>query len=104
MARAWARLPGCGEDGASFKHREGQRSVVRGDVQLEDAWMLAEFTGCITSFRLHGMHQGPGVLPHLNGQHLSPPPARAVGECRAAAGQVGLKQSFDVVDKRVFHI
>lgn len=45
--------------------------MVKGDVQLEGPWMLTGGYGCITLPQLHGMHQGPGVLPHLNGQHLS---------------------------------
>lgn len=65
-------LPGRGEDGASFKLREGERSVVGGDVQLEGGMDAdKEAHGQDDQFpQLHGVHQGPGVLSHLHGQSL----------------------------------
>ena len=80
--------------------------MVGGDVQLEGRVNADKEVHRLYHQlpQLHGVHQGPGVLPHLHGQHLSATCEGRRLSTWAAAGQVGLKQSFDVVDKCVFHI
>lgn len=99
-------LPGRGEHRASFKHREGERSVVGGYVQLEGGVDADKEThGQDHQFpQLHRVHQGPGVLSHLHGQSLCATRGHGGGPGPAAVREVGLKQSFDVVHERVFHI
>lgn len=99
-------LPGRGEDGAPLKHGEGERGVVGGYVQLEGGVDADEEThGQDHQFpQLHRVHQGPGVLSHLHGQSLCAPRGQGGGPGQAAVRKVGLKQGFDVVHKRVFHV
>lgn len=54
--------------------------------------------------QLHRVHQGPGMLSHLQGQHLPPCRELCMATSHPAAREVGVEQSFDVVYKGVLHI